>query len=246
MPSTLTRYYIDVHDFGYLLPGMDDMTRLKKIYPDFKITAFTIPFPKQFFIQQNQDLFKIARYKKWAEIINSYEWLEIGLHGFAHTHNEMTKSYDKVITLLEASENLFAEIGLEYKKIFCAPFWQYSYDALVALRDKGYTVAIDRNHVREVPEGTKTYIYNWSLEEPLPDEDKIIGHGHVGHSRNVKNNLDSVYRHLITNIPVDSKFGFVSSDCVTRKEQHNDSEQEHTMQNSGRADQSHSEIRQGK
>lgn len=206
------RYYLDVHDFGFLMPGMDDMLRLKEIIPDFKITAFTIPFPKEFFIPENQKHFKIEKYKRWAKVINNYDWLEIGFHGFAHTHNEMNSTYDKASLLLKASENLFDKIGLNYKKIFCAPYWQYSYDALNALKDNGYIIAIDRNHIREVPKGTKKYIYNWSLEEKMPNIKNIVGHGHLGYSKNVKNTLDKCYQHIITSIPEDAKFGFISED----------------------------------
>jgi len=203
-------HYLDVHDFGFLMPGFDDIIRLKKIIPDFKITCFTIPFPKEFFQEENQKHFKVEKYKRWAEVINSFDWMEIGFHGFAHTHYEMSCNYDKTITLLKASENMFKKIGLHYKKIFCAPYWQYSYDSLMALRDMGYTVALDRNHVREVPEGTKVFIYNHSLEEPFPKLDKVISHGHLGHSKNVANNLESCYPNIVLNIPSDAKFGFIS------------------------------------
>ena len=206
-------HYFSIHDFGFGMPGMEDIMRLKEIIPGFKITCFTIPFPKEFFVPENQKHFKIEKYKRWAKIINSYDWLEIGFHGFAHTHNEMNCDYDKAIILLKASENLFKKIGLNYKKIFAAPYWQYSYDSLTALRDRGYTIAIDRNHVREVPEGSKVFIYNHSLEEPFPDIDKVISHGHVTHGQ-VKNNLESCYPNIVLNIKPDARFGFCSEDCV--------------------------------
>jgi len=208
------KFYMDVHDFGFLMPGMDEIIRMQRLIPDFKMTAFTIPFPKEFFQPGNQKHFKVEKYKKWAEVINSYEWLEIGLHGFAHTHFEMTKPYDTIMTMLTASENMFERIGLNYKKICCAPYWQYSYDAFVALRDKGYIVAINSNHPRNVPEGTKTFQNNWSFEEMLPDTDIIVGHGHCGYSPNVKNNLDACYQNIITNVPADASFGFISEDYV--------------------------------
>ena len=195
---------MDVDDLGFLLPGYDDLLTLKKSYPNFKITAFTIPLPKEFYNATNAKQFTLGKYSKWAEIINEQEWLEVGIHGFSHVHNEMECSYQKAIDKLTAMENLFERIGLKYSKIFKAPYWQYSWEALVALRDKGYTVGIDRNHPRPVPDGLKTYIYNWSFEEPLPEADIIKGHGHfVG---NNKNNILDTLANILHQLPRDTHF----------------------------------------
>lgn len=195
---------MDVDDFGFLLPGHDDLLRLKKTFPNFKITAFTIPIPAQFYNTSNAKQFTMAKYRKWAALVNQMDWLEVAIHGFSHTHNEMEVGYDKAIKMLTATENYFAEIGLNYSKIFKAPFWQYSYDALVALRDKGYTVAIDRNHERPVPEGLKTYIYNWSFEEVPPEEKIIKGHGHFT-GRN-QNNIADTLANICHYLPTNTKF----------------------------------------
>lgn len=194
---------IEVDDFGFLLPGFDDVLRLKESFPNFKMTAFTIPFPHQFF-GANSKMFKKEKYKQWAKIVNSYEWLEIAIHGFYHLPFEFDCSYQKAETAIKAWENLFEEIGLKYSKIFRAPYWQYSYDALMALKDAGYTVAIDRNHPRPVPEGLKTYMYNWSFEEAMPVADFIKGHGHfVGKN---KNNIKECLANMLNQIPPDAKF----------------------------------------
>lgn len=195
---------MDVDDFGFLLPGHDDLLRLKKSLPGMKITCFTIPIPKEFFNKTNAKQFTSEKYKKWAKIVNEMDWIEVAIHGFAHTHHEMEISYDKAITMLTAIENYFDAIGLKYSKIFKAPFWQYSYDALVALRDKGYIVAIDRNHQRPVPEGLKTYIYNWSFEEALPDANPIKGHGHFT-GRN-SNNIADTLANILHYLPAQTSF----------------------------------------
>lgn len=189
---------MDVDDFGFLMPGYDDLLRLKNTYPGFRITAFTIPMSKDFFLPENKEHFKIDKYRKWAEIVNAQDWIEVAIHGFAHTHLEMETSYAQAITLIDAVENMFAEIGLNYAKIFKAPYWQYSYDALVALRDKGYLVAIDRNHPRPTPEGLDIYMYNWSFEEPPPAGAIIKGHGHFTgrNSNNIKDTFPNIAHHL--------------------------------------------------
>lgn len=189
---------MDVDDFGFLMPGYDDLLRLRKSFDDFRITAFTIPLPKEFFVSGNAKHFSQEKYRQWARLVNEQDWIEVAIHGFAHTHNEFELSYDKAMTMLTAVENFFEEIGLRYAKIFKAPYWQYSYDALVALRDRGYLVAIDRNHQRAVPAGLKTYIYNWSFEEPLPVAEVIKGHGHFTgrNTNNIADTLANILHHL--------------------------------------------------
>lgn len=199
---------MDVDDFGFLLPGYDDLLRLRKSFDNFKITAFTIPIPKEFFSSANAKQFTTDKYKKFAEIVNEQDWLEVAIHGFAHTHNEMEISYDKAITLIQGVENFFDGVGLKYSKIFKAPYWQYSYDSLVALRDRGYLVGIDRNHPRPTPEGLRTYEYNWSFEEPLPDVPIIKGHGHFT-GRNT-NNISDALANILHHLPHDAKFMTIS------------------------------------
>lgn len=195
---------MDVDDFGYLMPGHDDLLRLKKSYPNFKITAFTIPLPKEFYAPENAKHFQIAKYRDWAKIVNELGWIEVAIHGFSHVHNEMETSYDKATQLLEATENLFEQVGLKYSKIFKAPYWQYSYDALMALRDRGYIVAIDRNYPRPVPDGLKTYIYNWSFEEPLALAPVIKGHGHFTGQNT--NNIATSLGNILRTLPADASF----------------------------------------
>lgn len=196
---------MDVDDLGFLLPGFDDLLRLKKSLPNLKVTCFTIPLDKNFFNSENSKHFKWESYKKWADIINSKDWIEVAVHGFAHVHEECDISYDKAITLLEAVENTWGRIGLKYAKIIKAPYWQMSYDFMAACRDKGYVVAIDKNHIRQVPEGLETYIFNWSFEQPLPIEAKIIkGHGHfVGKNTN---NIKDTLHNILVQIPKETEF----------------------------------------
>lgn len=187
---------------------MDDLLRLKKHFPDFKFTAFTIPFPREFFGENSKE-FTTESYKRWAEMVKSYPWIEIAFHGFYHTHYEFDTTYEKANLQLQAAENLFEAVGLPYKKIFRAPYWQYSYDALNALKDRGYVVALDRNNPIPVPKGLKTYMYNWSFEEPLPKKDIILGHGHMN-ATNVTNAIGMCLENITKVIPENSRFGFVS------------------------------------
>ena len=198
-------FILSVDDFGFLLPGLDILLRLKKTYPKFKITAFTIPLPKQFLIPENRQYFSEEKYKKWAKIINSYDWLEVAIHGLFHTKREMDVDYKQAIDIIKAAENTFNKIGLKFVKVFKAPYWQYSWHTLKALRDMGYVVALDRNHPLKVPDYCDTYYYNWSYEEKLPDEEIIKGHGHLFGNR-VANNMETVFGNILHNIPKDANF----------------------------------------
>ena len=208
-----------MHDLAFLLPGLPDILRLKEVYPDFKMTCFTIPMSKHFFNQENAKLFKIEKYKQWAEIINSYDWLEVGMHGFAHTKHEADTSYEGVKTMIKAGENLWKQVGLEYKKLFAAPYWQYSYDGFNALKDMGYAIGIDRNNPRIVPEGAKTFTYNWSFEETVRPKfgNTIVGHGHLM-DQGVTNSINQTFYNITKQIPRDAKFGFIS-ELINLKDQ---------------------------
>jgi len=211
-------FCLSTDDFGFLLPGLDDLLRLKEIYPNFKVTCFTMVFPEAYLLPENRKLLKPDKMRKWAEIINKYDWIEIALHGFYHDKIEANSSYGRCELMLKACEKQLDLMGLKYKKIFKAPFWQYSYDALNCLKDKGYIIALDRNHPRTVPEGAITYFYNWSVEEPLPEGKKLVkGHSHTL-SRGVTNDLASAYPNIINQIPRNAEFRFVS-EVVAEEEQ---------------------------
>ncbi len=203
------KFVLEADDIGFLLPGLDTLQKLKEMYPKFKFTAFMIAMPDQILIKENIKYFSKEGYKKWVKVINSWDWLEIAVHGLFHVHEEFTKDYKYTMQQLDAIENTFKELGLKYKKIFRAPYWQYSWWALEALRDRGYTVCLDRNHPLNVPEGTKTYYYNWSFEEPIPNENIIKGHGHM-YGGKVANDLDSCFMNISGTIPTNADFLTIS------------------------------------
>lgn len=216
---------MDVDDFGFLLPGYDDLLRLKKSLPNLKITCFTIPLPKEFYNQANAKSFSHEKYKMWAEIVNQQDWIEIAMHGFSHTHYECDCGTDDANMIIDAVEKWFDRVGLNYEKIFKAPYWQYSYDFLTALKERGYVIAIDRNHPRPVPEGSHTYIYNWSFEEPLPPSKIIKGHGHFT-GRNT-NNISDTLRSILGQLPKETQFQFISEYAKDNNDnvEHNDNKE---------------------
>ncbi len=204
------KFYLEADDFGFMLPGLDMLMRLRSHYDGFKFTAFLIPLPKEFFLPENIKTFSWDKYKEWATIINSYDWLEIGIHGFSHTHWEYDKGYKKTMSMIDAHENMLETIGLKYKKIFRAPYWQYSYGSMQALKDRGYTICVNPNNRVPVPEGAKTYEYNWSFETPLPKDDIVKGHGHMYETGGSTNSLERSFVNMLKVIPQGAEFGFIS------------------------------------
>lgn len=198
----------DVDDYGFLLPGHDELLMLRKSFPDFKATCFTIPLPKEFYAKDNIKHFDWAKYRKWAEMVNSLGWLEVACHGFSHVHHECYTGYGKAVTTIVAAEKVFARVGLKYAKIWRAPYWQMSYDFIHALKDRGWTVALDRNSPQPVPEGTRTYTYNWSIQEPLPPSGPVLGHSHF-RGDNANNILDCL-GNVLKELPTEAKFMTVS------------------------------------
>lgn len=208
MISGEVKMTFDVDDFGFLLPGYDDLLRVKRSLPNLKATMFSIPLDSKFFNETNSKHFKWKSYERWAQMVNELDWLEIAFHGFAHVHNECDVTYEKSITLLKAIENVYDRVGLEYVKIIKAPYWQMSYDFMAACRDRGYVVAIDRDRIRPVPKGLETYMFNWSFQEPLPLKPLIKGHGHFT-GRN-SNNIKDTLHNILSQIPKETQFMFVS------------------------------------
>ena len=203
-------FCLSADDAGFLLPGLDTLQKLKELYPNFKFTIFTVPMPKQLLIKENIKHFSEKGYKKWAEILNSWDWLEVAIHGLFHIQGESTRDYKYTMEQIDACENVFnRHVGLTYVKIFKAPYWQYSWWALEALRDRGYTIALDRNHPLEVPEGCKTYYYNWSYEEKLPDKELVKGHGHMYKGKHL-NDIETTFENISNQIPQDASFKFIS------------------------------------
>lgn len=205
-------FTLDVHDFSPSLPGLDDILTLKELYPNFKITCFTIPSPNEIYCERvASGLAGDVEYiKKWWMMVASEEcdWIELGVHGYSHIKNEMDTSYNNAIKILAKAEDMFETVGLDYKKIFVAPYFKYSYEAIEALNDRGYVVVF-RKKPKKLPEGLKYYVPNWFYNRPIPETDEILGHGHLN-SVGVRDSLKQCHNNILKSIPVDAKFNFIS------------------------------------
>lgn len=193
---------IDLDDFRTTAENLDLLVRMKEHFPDLKITAFTIP------IDPNLVFGKIDKKKvfEWAELAKTLDWIEIAVHGIAHTQNEWNLTDNrKIEKMVDLMEKAFNDLKLPFKKIFKAPYWQLSKQAGRILRKRGYKIAEDRNQQRLFKD---SYVYNWSLDEPIIEADIIKAHGHIdGESKNA---LDRVFLKIINELPQDAEFKFIS------------------------------------
>jgi len=203
--------YLDLHDLMLNLPDFDVLLQLREYYPNFKVTCFVIPDPFKDYceIMGIEKEYNLQVHTQWAEMINSFDWLEIGIHGYTHVKSEMECTYEEASVYLRGSEDRLKDIQLNYKKIFVAPYWRYSVEALELLRDKGYIVEF-RKKPRKIPQGLKYYLPNWFINRPLPKVKTIFGNGHLTSFR-VRDGIKQCYSHILKVVPKDSQFNFISS-----------------------------------
>jgi len=213
----MSKVIIDLDDFAMGTPCLDILENIKQHYPNFKCTLFTVPMEPGLLSSKTD----MKKYVEWVDLVNSYDWIEVAVHGFLHDKKEMMGDYESSQKVIMAAERMFKEVkhkerkkyfgfkwykyktNMNYVKVFKAPGWQMSQDAYRAARDKGYVVAVDRNEPTPEIEGLETYKYNWSIEEPFPTEYKVVkGHGHV---IGMANSIRRCYMNLL-NMPQNVEF----------------------------------------
>ncbi|MAG44714.1 hypothetical protein CL633_02390 [bacterium] len=213
---------IDLDDYCLTSPNFNYILRLKSHFPKFKITLFTVPLDPTIMTARNT----MKQYVDWAKMLQEYQdWIEIVPHGFMHNKGEMLVEYQQAKDIIKASENMFTQVkfrekrflighknkkyklDIPYKKIFKAPKWEMSDDAYRAARDMGYVIGVDRNQPSPKIENLNTYKYNWSIEEPFP-EDYMVVKGH-GHMVGMNNDLALCYENLLK-MPTDAVFMTIS------------------------------------
>jgi hypothetical protein len=96
-------------------------------------------------------------------------------------------------------------MGIDFAKVFKAPHWEISKEFEEVLAERGYVLAIDRNRPI-VRANIPTYVWSWSIDEPIPNYPLVKGHGHV-HLTN--NGLDACLPNLLK-LPTDIEFKTIS------------------------------------
>jgi len=117
----------DVDDFADKWNCLDDLDELKRVYPRFQATLFTIP------ALTSQSLLNEAKKR---------EWLELAVHGIKHEPNEEMK-YTRGDTLLAYLKSLDYSI---YTKGFRCPGWFIGEHVFDSCNRAGLWIAL---HVRD-------------------------------------------------------------------------------------------------
>lgn len=202
----LTSITLEFDDF---YPGNDGMFFLKELhnhYPEMKVSLFSVPLK----LLDDSSLISWEANKDFVEEVNECPWLEILPHGFFHLRHEYENwTYDQTMIAINAWEDLFTRLKMNWKRVTRAPHWEYGTEALRAFRDKGYIVAIDPSArtKMKLPDGLKIYEHNWGVQFPLPNKTELRGHGHIqdwngtGIGENLGNLMD---------LPVGKTWKFVS------------------------------------
>lgn len=170
---------LDLDDFQMDSP-MQQLIMMKEHYPDFKVSCFVAPLHKGLLNGQVEE----KKLHEWAELINSYDWIEVCPHGLAHMFKEVEVNMATAEKLVWSVEKMFDRIGLKYKKIWKSPHWQTSNAAYKVLRDAGYVVATDRNQEKPAIPDMKQYRFNWSIDEPIKNRKVLKAHGHMVTTKN--------------------------------------------------------------
>jgi len=147
--------------------------------------------------------FNMKKYRDWVNVIKQLDWIEIAVHGVGHLKNEFNCSKIRAKKSLLAIDNVFKRVGLPYVKIFRAPYWQLSQDALDVLSEEGWTIALNP----EVPQTFNTkdkmvYYFNWNLKDKYPEGSPLFGHGHL---QDPINGIDKVLSNILE-LPTNTVF----------------------------------------
>lgn len=140
----------------------DQLLKLKEIHPDFKATMFAIPSEMTGELQD------------WCTFHS--DWIELAFHGFTHSSNyECEKlSYEEFGSLM----NRYDQFLYFFKKIFRAPGWQISTEAMQWLADNGWIIADQGYNDARRPAGLKASV-NYDGTFQYDGKEIPTYHGHT-------------------------------------------------------------------
>lgn len=174
--SALPILSLDLDDFAEDNHRLDLLEKLKEIFPEFKITLFTVPSKTS---------------ESWLKELSKFGFLEFALHGYEHSYLEC-QNWSKE----EAKEKISNSFSDLYVKGFKAPYWAASDGLYKALKEMNFWVA-DQD-ISLAPDYLPHYRYNWLIDQPMPLLPEIRGHGHV---QNVcGNGLEESFSNLVSSL----------------------------------------------
>lgn len=189
---------LDLDDFSPLNHRFDLLFELKKRYPNFKISLFTVPWEIRLNPNGKGTPITEQQYCPWVKEVKKAQkegWMEIYLHGFTHNQSEFHRlTYDEAKKRVIVGMKMFENVGIKLTPLFKAPYWQLSKDAKKAIEDLA---------VRVVEDG----YYNWNIKDQYLSRNKVIAHGHVQDV--CGNGLDESFARLLS-VPQDANWKFLS------------------------------------
>lgn len=194
---------LDLHDFSVVHNRLDVLLKLKDLFPNFKVSLFTIPVDKQ------EDWGpSLIREDFLKEIKKHLDWIQIIPHGYGHNGREMRNMdyYTFKEQVIPAIKKRFEEDGLPYEGGFVAPHWDWTEGVVRALDEEGWWGAIDRDKIIPCPK--KYYQYNFLLNEPFWEADYDLKlHGHVYGTRN---DIGRCFDNILRLLPKNPEWCFVT------------------------------------
>lgn len=190
----------EIDDFGPVNHNLGILEDIHEHFPNFKITLFTVPWDIRFGRNFRESApVTLEKFKPWVAAVNKADWMEIALHGLAHSPMEFAElSYEGATKRIVVGMKMFENVGIKnFTKIFKAPQWEISAEAKKAAENMGFVVVEDG-------------YYNWNLAKDKPNadaEEPYILHGHVQDV--CENGLEESLPRIMS-LPTDTEFMFLS------------------------------------
>lgn len=170
-------------------PGFDLLFDLKETFPKMKVTLFTIP---------------AKSYRGWLREVAKHDWIELAIHGWSHEPNTECRewTYEETCVYIKEAESMGC-----FVKGFRPPGWAISEEAIQALEDNGYWVAVSwRDRAKLKGHNIPAYM--------ISGDDNRSVHGHMQEIRSnnpyLRNGLVQLVNERGMPWDQDTEFHFVS------------------------------------
>jgi hypothetical protein len=193
MKITLT-----LHDFSKYNTRFDLLDRLKDLYPNFKVTMFTIP----------DDFKHKDNINELNGIRQRLEWIQIVPHGLKHNSSEAKRwTYEQFrYVVIPEIDKIFKREGLPYQRGFVSPHWDTCKDVAQVLTDLDWFQAISPKR-KDQPHAKRFYIHDYTINEDFPLDRDLKLQGHLNSTS--PDNLELCFNNL-TRLPKETQWCFVS------------------------------------
>jgi len=169
---------LGLDDFSVVNSRLDILLKLKEMYPDFKVSLFTVPRD----IKTDWGRY-IIRKQLLEEIKKHLDWIQIIPHGLTHSSSSEFKgvSYRSFrYEIIPEIKKAFGYDNLPFVYGFKAPHWKWNQNIVNVLDDEGWWGAVDERQDRYMNKTHRFYEYSHCLDQNFPiDADVLKLHGHI-------------------------------------------------------------------